>query len=65
MHEPGGPTKDLWRWSISHIHGVRKHIQPHNGWETTPRLAAQRVEDTYERLMELNGLAVGQGGTRR
>lgn len=58
MHEPGGPTKDLWRWSINYIDGVKKHVTPHNGWEKSPRLAAQKVEDAYEAACELNGLPI-------
>ena len=54
--ESNGPTKDLWRWSISHIDGVKRHLTPHNGYEKSPRLAAQQVEDLYERLMQLNGI---------
>lgn len=58
MHEANGPMKNQWRWSISHIDGVKRHLDaPHNGWAASPRLAAAKVEDHYEALMALNGLA--------
>nr|ABD75078.1 hypothetical protein [Ensifer adhaerens] len=60
MYESGGPTKDQWRWSISHIEGVKRHLgEQHNGWQPSPRLAAQKVEEHYERLMTFNGLSFG------
>lgn len=58
FYEDQGPTKDLWRWAISHIDGVKQHVQPHNGYEKSARLAAAQVENVYERLCELNGLEI-------
>lgn len=61
MHESNGPTKDLWRWSISHIDGVKRHLpEPHNGWAKSPRLAAEKVETHYERLMEFNAIPLNR-----
>lgn len=54
--ETNGPTKGLWRWSIAHVDGVKRYLMPHNGYEKSARLAAAKVEDNYERLMEHNGI---------
>ncbi|WP_245303185.1 hypothetical protein [Rhizobium esperanzae] len=56
MLETNGTMREQWRWSISHIDGVKRHLLPHNGWQRSPRLAAAKVEDLYEDLMELNGI---------
>ncbi|MBY3441758.1 hypothetical protein HFN83_03680 [Rhizobium laguerreae] len=58
MLETNGTMRMQWRWSISNIDGVKRHILPHNGWLAHPRVAAAQVEDLYERLMELKGLAL-------
>ncbi|TBH28212.1 hypothetical protein ELG63_36615 [Rhizobium leguminosarum] len=63
MLETNGTMQKQWRWSISHIDGVKRHLgEQHNGWQPSPRLAAQKVEDHYERLMQANGIPLN---TRR
>lgn len=49
----------MWKWNITHIPWVREHTAPHSGWETTSREACRRVEEHYEKLLELHGRAKG------
>lgn len=57
MLETNGTMRTQWRWSISHIDGVKRHLpEQHNGWQAFPRLAAEKVEAHYERLMQFNGI---------
>jgi hypothetical protein len=60
MLEVTGTMRTKWRWSISHIDGVKQTILPHNGWADYPRVAAAKVEDTYEQIAALNGLPINQ-----
>ncbi|WHO79661.1 hypothetical protein [Rhizobium leguminosarum] len=45
----------MWKWNITHIPWVREHIAPHSGWEAMSREACRRVEELYEKLLELHG----------
>ncbi|TAV99943.1 hypothetical protein ELI24_16920 [Rhizobium ruizarguesonis] len=45
----------MWKWNATHVPWVREHIVPHSGWETTSREACRRVEEHYEKLLELHG----------
>ncbi|TBE49226.1 hypothetical protein ELH06_08650 [Rhizobium ruizarguesonis] len=45
----------MWKWNITHVPWVREHIVPHSGWEATSREACRRVEEQYEKLLELHG----------
>lgn len=56
MLETHGTMRTKWRWSISHMKGVKKIILPHNGWVDHSRVAAAKVEDLYERIAALNGI---------
>src|SRR6218665_1858591 len=58
MLEVNGTMRAKWRWSISTIDGVKTIIHPHNGWADFPRVAAAKVEETYERLAERNRLSI-------
>ncbi|MBY3257045.1 hypothetical protein HFO09_23105 [Rhizobium laguerreae] len=45
----------MWKWNATHVPWVRKRITPHGGWEATSREACRKVEEHYEKLMELHG----------
>ncbi|WP_027687045.1 hypothetical protein [Rhizobium leguminosarum] len=45
----------MWKWNITHIPWVREHIARHSGWEAMSREACRRVEEYYEKLLELLG----------
>lgn len=60
MFETNGTMRGKWRWSISHIKDVKRHLPDHNGWESFPRLAAAKVEDHYERLMLHNDIPLNR-----
>lgn len=51
---PNEPRKDGYV-NITHIPWVREHIAPHSGWEAMPGEACRRIEEYYEKLLELQG----------
>lgn len=46
----------LWKWNITHIPWVKKHLTPHSGWAPDAREAARHVEELYQQLRELHEL---------
>ncbi|KAA0698527.1 hypothetical protein DTW90_12020 [Neorhizobium sp. P12A] len=54
-YEANGPKQGYWQWS-GHGPAVRERLLPHQGYEKTPRAAAAKAEEYYDRLLAHNGL---------